>query len=254
MPTSGTTTCDDLIHGEVVWQNELLDDFIILKSNGFPTYHLAVVADDHLMEISHVLRADEWLPSTPRHLLLYQALEMIPPRFGHLPMIMGPDRAKLSKRHGARSALEYRDDGFLPEAVLNFLTLLGWSLDDKTEIMQSEAVVENFSLGRVSKSAAIFDHEKLLWMNGVYIRELSAQDLADRILPFLELDLPAGSLPVDRDYLLEIVLLIQERIKLLSDAADVTRYFFQEELNYDPQDLVQKGMDRQTTQAGVGCR
>ena len=251
VPTSGVTTFDDLIHGEVVWQNELVDDFIILKSDGFPTYHLAVVADDHLMEISHVLRADEWLPSTPRHLLLYQALEINPPRFGHLPMIMGPDRAKLSKRHGARSALEYRDDGFLPEAVLNFLTLLGWSLDDKTEIMQSQAVVQNFSLGRVSKSAAIFDHEKLVWMNGVYIRELSAQDLADRILPFLERDLPAASLPVDRDYLLEITPLIQERIKLLSDAADITRYFFQEELDYDPQDLVQKGMDRQTTQTAL---
>ena len=247
VPTSGVTTFDDLIHGEVVWQNQLLDDFIILKSDGFPTYHLAVVVDDHLMEISHVLRAEEWLPSTPRHLLLYQALDFTPPMFGHLPMIMGPDRTKLSKRHGATAALEYREDGFLPEALLNFLVLLGWSLDDKTEIMQPDMVVENFSLGRVSKSAAIFDHEKLVWMNGVYIRELSLEDLADRILPFLEGDQRSNGLPVDRGYLLEIVPLIQERLKLLSDAADLTSYFFEEELNYDSQDLVQRGMEEQTT-------
>ena len=251
VPTSGVTTFDDLIHGEVVWQNQLLDDFIILKSDGFPTYHLAVVADDHLMEISHVLRAEEWLSSTPRHLQLYQALDFTPPKFGHLPMIMGPDRTKLSKRHGATAALEYRNDGFLPEALLNFLTLLGWSLDDKTEIMLPQFVVKNFSLDRVSKSAAIFDPEKLVWMNGVYIRELSVEDLADRMLPFLERDLEAGSLPVNRGYLLEIVPLIQERLKLLSDAAEVTRYFFQEEMDYDPQDLVQRGMDRHITQAAL---
>ena len=247
VPTSGVTSFDDLIHGEVVWQNQLLDDFIILKSDGFPTYHLAVVADDHLMEISHVLRAEEWLPSTPRHVQLYNALEFTPPKFGHLPMIMGPDRTKLSKRHGATAALEYRKEGFLPEALLNFLVLLGWSLDDKTEILATQELVENFTLGRVNKSAAIFDHEKLVWMNGVYIRQLPAEALADRILPFLERDLPPESLPVDRAYLLEIVPLVQERLKLLSDAADLTSYFFHEDLNYNPQDLVQKGMELQTT-------
>ena len=247
VPTSGVTSFHDLIRGEVAWQNELLDDFIVLKTDGFPTYHLAVVADDHLMEISHVLRAEEWLPSTPRHLQLYQALDFTPPKFAHLPMIMGPDRTKLSKRHGATAALDYRDEGFLPEAMLNFLMLLGWSLDDKTEIMPLETVVENFTLDRVNKSAAIFDHEKLVWMNGVYLRQLSSQALADRILPYLERDLQPSSLPVDREYLLEIVPLIQERLKLLSDAADLTAYFFQEDLTYDPQDLLQKGMDRQTT-------
>ena len=163
---------DDVIHGRVTWQNELLDDFVLLKSDGFPTYHLAVVTDDHLMNITHVLRAEEWLPSTPRHLQIYQALEIEPPQFGHLPMILGPDRAKLSKRHGATAAGEYRDDGFLPEAMLNFMALLGWSLDDKTEIMDSGMLTENFSLERINKSAAIFDLEKLVWMNGVYIRQL----------------------------------------------------------------------------------
>jgi glutamyl-tRNA synthetase len=280
MPAAGVTTLDDLIRGEVVWQNELLDDFILLKSDGFPTYHLAVVTDDHLMEITHVLRAEEWLPSTPRHLQIYRALALEPARFGHLPMILGPDRSKLSKRHGATAAHEYRDDGFLPEALLNFMTLLGWSLDDKTEIMEPEAVIENFSLGRVNKSAAIFDRERLVWMNGVYIRQLSIRDLADRILPFLERlvwmngvyirqlsirdladrilpflerELDPGLLPVDQDYLLRIVPLIRERIKLLADSASLMSYFFQEELDYDPDGLVQKGMDRQSALLGLAA-
>ena len=253
MPTSGATNVDDIIRGEVVWQNELLDDFILLKSDGYPTYHLAVVVDDHLMQISHVLRAEEWLPSTPRHLQIYQALDISPPQFGHLPMILGPDRAKLSKRHGATAAHEYRDDGFMPEALLNFLSLLGWSLDDKTEIIESEEVMEKFSLERVNKSAAIFDQEKLLWMNGVYIRQLSIEELADRILPFLERDLDPGLLPVDRDYMLSIVPLIRERMKLLSDAPDLMSYFFQKELDYGLDNLLQKGMDQESTLAGLGA-
>ena len=251
MPDSGVTALNDIIRGEVTWQNELLDDFIVLKSDGFPTYHLAVVTDDHLMDITHVLRAEEWLPSTPRHLQIYQALGFEPPQFGHLPMILGPDRAKLSKRHGATAAQEYRDDGFLPEALSNFMVLLGWSLDDKTEIMESEAVVENFSLERVNKSAAIFDMEKLTWMNGVYIRQLSIEDLADRILPYLERELHPSLLPVDRDYLLMIVPLIRERIKLLADSAGLMSYFFQEELDYDPDNLVQKGMDRESARSAL---
>jgi glutamyl-tRNA synthetase len=253
MPVSGATKVRDIIHGDVEWQNELLDDFILLKSDGFPTYHLAVVVDDHLMEISHVLRAEEWLPSTPRHLQIYQALGFTPPQFGHLPMILGPDRSKLSKRHGATALLEYSDGGFLPEAVANFLLLLGWSLDDKTEIMDPEAAIESFSLERVSRSAAIFDHEKLIWMNGVYIRQLSVEELADRLLPFLEQDLPPDVLPVNRDYLLRIVPLIQQRTKLLSDAANLTSYFFRAEAGYDPLSLVQKGMDRESALAALAA-
>lgn len=251
MPLTGATTVHDLVRGEVTWQNEVLDDFIILKSDGFPTYHLANVVDDHQMEISHVLRAEEWLPSTPRHLQLYRALDYAPPRFGHLPMILGPDRAKLSKRHGATSVLEYRDNGYLPEATRNFMVLLGWSLDDKTEVMSLNTMVDNFSLERVSKPAAIFDQEKLLWMNGVYLRQLPPPELADRLLPFLQRDLPAEALPVDLDYLRRIVPLIQERIKLLSDAAELTSYFFQTALEYDATNLVQKGMDPPATLAAL---
>ena len=185
MPRSGSCGVDDLVRGRVDWQNELLEDFVILKSDGFPTYHLAVVVDDHLMNITHVLRAEEWLPSTPRHLQLYRALDYPTPKFGHLPMILGPDREKLSKRHGATSILEYRDMGYLPEAMLNFMALLGWSLDDKTEVMPRQTLVDNFSVERVGHSGAIFDQEKLSWMNGVYIRDLPPQDLAEtrRSLP-----------------------------------------------------------------------
>jgi len=251
MPAAGTTSFQDLIRGEVEWQNRLLEDFIILKSDGFPTYHLAVVVDDHLMEVSHVLRAEEWISSTPRHVNLYLSLGYDLPQFGHLPMILGPDRSKLSKRHGATSILEYRDDGFLPEALRNFMMLLGWSLDDHTEVMSGDFMVENFALERVGKPAAIFDVEKLQWMNGLYIRELSSGDLADRMLPFLERDLAAELLPVDRCYLLRIVPLIRERLKLLTDAANITSYFFEAFPEYDPGLLVQRGSDQLATLAGL---
>lgn len=229
------------------WQNELVDDFILLKSDGFPTYHLAVVTDDHHMQVSHVLRAEEWLSSAPRHIQLYRALGYTPPEHGHLPMILGPDRAKLSKRHGATSILEYRDEGFLPDALRNFMVLLGWSLDDKTEVMPIEEMVENFTLDRVGKPAAIFDREKLSWMNGVYIREKSPESLADAMMPFLEQGLAPELLPVDRDYLLRIVPLLQERLKLLAEAPEMISYFFEGQPVYDPSNLVQRGMTKAET-------
>ena len=241
-PDSGFTRLNDLIRDEVEWQNDLLDDFILLKSDGFPTYHLAVVTDDHLMQISHVLRAEEWLPSVPRHLLLYQALGYPLPQYGHLPMILGPDRSKLSKRHGATSIMEYRDDGYLPTALRNFMALLGWSLDDKTEVMSLATMRDHFTLDRVGKPAAIFDREKLSWMNGVYIRELSDTALAAAMLPYLERDLPPELLPVDLDYLTQIAPLVRERLKLLSESAAITAYFFEPQPQYDPADLIQRGM------------
>lgn len=247
MPDTGVTRLHDLIRDEVEWQNELVDDFVLLKSDGFPTYHLAVVTDDHFMEISHVLRAEEWLSSAPRHLQLYRALGYTPPEHGHLPMILGPDRAKLSKRHGATSILEYRDDGFLPESLSNFMVLLGWSLDDKTEVMPIATIIENFTLDRVGKPAAIFDREKLSWMNGVYIREMSPEALADAMIPFLEKGLPRELLPVDREFLRAIVPLIQERIKVLTEAPDMISYFLEEQPTYEPANLVQGGMTWEET-------
>ena len=251
MPDSGTTRVHDLIRGDVEWRNEIQEDFIILKSDGFPTYHLAVVADDHYMEISHVMRAEEWLPSTPRHLQIFRALGFEPPEFAHLPMITGPDRAKLSKRHGATAIGEYDEEGFLPEALRNFMVLLGWSLDGSTEVMPLDTIIDGFTLDRITKSAAIFDYDKLLWMNGVYIRELGPEQLADRMTPFLEKGLSPDLLPLDRDYLRRIAPLVQERIKRLDEAAKRTAYFFRASEDYDPETLVQKGMDRQVTLAAL---
>ena len=244
MPRDGLTKVDDLIRGSVEFDNSLVDDYVMLKSDGFPTYHLANVVDDHLMEISHVMRAEEWLPSTPRHLQLYKALGWEHPEFAHLPIILAPDRSKLSKRHGATSVLEFRQMGFLPEAMVNFLTLLGWSLDDRTEIMPVEELQTNFSIERVSKAGAIFDVEKLGWMNGQYIRQLSHDRLADALLDFWRRYPPEElrELP-ERDQLLSIVPLIQERIKTLEEAAGLIPFFFQDEVDYDAGELVQKGMD-----------
>ncbi len=241
-PLSGRTEFDDVVRGHVVFENETLDDFILLKSDGYPTYHLANVVDDHLMEITHVLRAEEWLPSTPRHLLLYAALGYAPPQFAHLPMMLGSDRAKLSKRHGAVSLLEYKRQGYLPEAMFNFLGLLGWSLDDHTEIISREEFIHHFSLERIVKNPAIFDVEKLTWMNGVYMRALPAERLAELLIERLKEDLPPDvPRPLDRDYVLRIVPLVQERIKRLDEAAALTAFFFVEgPLDYPPELLLGK--------------
>jgi glutamyl-tRNA synthetase len=247
-PLEGQTTFTDLIRGEVTFENSTLDDFVLLKSDGYPTYHLANVIDDHLMEISHVLRAEEWLSSVPRHRLLYQALGFEPPRFAHLPMLLGTDRAKLSKRHGAVSIIEYREQGYLPETMLNFLALLGWSLDDKTEIMPRQQLIENFSLERVSQTAAIFNKDKLSWMNGVYIRSLSLEDFTRSALPFLESGLPSGvERPLDADYISRILPLIQERARTLSEVAELTQFFFVDDLSYEADLLIGKGMSREST-------
>ncbi|MBI3742868.1 MAG: glutamate--tRNA ligase [Chloroflexi bacterium] len=256
----GETAFNDLIRGDVSFKNEVLDDFVLLKSDGYPTYHLANVVDDHLMEISHVMRAEEWVPSTPRHVLLYKAFGWEPPLFAHLPMILGPDRSKLSKRHGATALTEYRDQGFLAEAMMNFLALLGWSLDDKTELLKKDDLVKHFSIERIHKSAAIFNIEKLEWMNGVYIREMPDDVLAKRITPFLNRDLPPeASRPVDAALVARIVPLIKDRIKRLGrtsiegskaefdDPASLTDFFFVEAVSPKVEDLVQKKMDRDGT-------
>jgi glutamyl-tRNA synthetase len=219
----------------------------LLKSDGYPTYHLANVVDDHAMEISHVMRAEEWLSSTPRHLLLYNALGYTPPQFAHLPMILGTDRSKLSKRHGAVSINEYREQGYLPDAMFNFLALLGWSLDDKTEIISREDMIKHFSLERISSTAAIFNIEKLKWMNGMYIRKLSVEEFYRSIKPFLMSDKNASSYLCDEDYIKIILPLIHERTRTLVDALDLASFFFVEELDYDTNILIEKGMTRENT-------
>ncbi len=249
-PLEGQTIFHDLIRGDIVFENSTLDDFVLLKSDGYPTYHLANIVDDHMMEISHVLRADEWLSSTPRHTLLYRALDWQSPQFAHLPMILGTDRSKLSKRHGATNINEYRDQGYLPAAMLNFLALLGWSLDDKTELMSREDIIKNFSLERVSKTAAVFNKDKLDWMNGVYIRGLSPANFASQALPFLEKNLPETiQRPLDVAHLGCIMPLIQDRAKTLAEIPQLIDFFFAEKLVYDTTMLLHKIDKSQAVQA-----
>ncbi|HET9476352.1 MAG TPA: glutamate--tRNA ligase [Dehalococcoidia bacterium] len=237
-PLDGETTALDALRGEVTFQNSTLDDFVLLKSDGYPTYHLAAQVDDHLMEITHVLRGEEWLPSAPRHFLVYQAFGWDPPVFAHLSRVLGPDKAKLSKRHGAHAALDYRDQGYLPDAVINFMALLGWSLDDHTEIIDRETLIRHFDLDRVLPNPAVFNAEKLVWMNGMYIREMSADALCDAARPYLERDLGRT---VDRDLLLRIIPLVQERIKVLSDITAMADFFFTGgHLEYDTETLLGK--------------
>ena len=248
MPLEGATTVNDLIRGEVTFDNRLVDDFVMLKSDGFPTYHLAHLVDDHEMEITHVLRGEEWLPSVPRHLQLYRALDWQPPLFAHLPIILAPDRSKLSKRHGATSLLDYRQMGYLPHTMVNFLTLLGWSLDDKTELFTQEALVEHFSIERVSKSGAIFNNDKLDWMNGYYIREMGAEELADTLLEFWQI-CPPPEIPAlpSRELALQIAPLVQERLKTLRDAAPLVAFLFKSDIEYDSSELIQRRMDADST-------
>jgi len=243
-PLKGQTDFDDIIRGHVRFENSTIDDFVLLKSDSYPTYHLASIVDDHAMHTSHVIRGEEWLSSTPRHILLYRAMGYKPPLFAHLPMILGPDRAKLSKRHGATSITEYREQGFLPEAIFNFLALLGWSLDDKTEIISRDDLVKNFSLERISQTAAIFNQEKLTWMNGIYIRQLNAEEFVRRALPFLENGLPASiKRPLDHEYVCRVMPLVQERVRRLTEVAELSLFFFEEGLEYEPAMLIEKKMD-----------
>jgi glutamyl-tRNA synthetase len=240
-PLEGSITFHDAIHGDTTFDLATLDDFVMLKSDGFPTYHLAYIVDDEAMKITHVLRGDEWIPSAPRHMLIYRALGVEPPVIAHLPRVLGPDSAKLSKRHGAESVFEYRDKGYLSDAVVNFLALIGWSLDDKTEIMSREQLIANFSLDRVVKNAGVFNIEKLTWMNGVYIREMPEEKLVDLLVERLDQDLPpAIGRPIDRDLVTRIAPLIRERIKVLSEVVDYCDFFFSDDLSYTREQLLGK--------------
>lgn len=209
----GVSRWDDLIRGEVSFDNADIDDSVLLKSDGFPTYHLAHVVDDHLMEISHVIRAEEWIPSTPKHLALYAAFGWEPPAFAHVPVVLGEDRLKLSKRRGARNVLEYRDLGYLPAALANAMALLGWSSGTEDEVFSLAELAERFSIDRVNPAPAVFDPKRLDALQGLHVRLLGAAELAELLAPWLP-----GLSSAQR---LALVPLLQERIVRLSDAADL---------------------------------
>jgi glutamyl-tRNA synthetase len=250
VPLEGSTTFRDAVLGEVTWANEDVNpDPILLKSDGFPTYHLANVIDDRLMEITHIMRAQEWIPSAPLHVLIYQALGWEPPEFCHLPMVMGDDGQKLSKRHGATSVLQFRSAGYLPEAIINYISRLGWSYDDKREIFSRSDLEQLFSLEKINKAPAVFDYKKLEWLNGVYIRELSAEDLFDRVLPFMQESGVMADPPSDDQVriLTDAIPLIQERLKYLKDAPVMLEFLFGEAAAYGPDDLLPKKLSAEET-------
>ncbi len=249
MPDEGVSVMEDIVFGHLEFENRLYDDFVALKSDGFPTYHLASVVDDHHMGISHVTRAKEWMPSVPRHVQLYAALGWDMPAFAHLPVILAPDRSKLSKRHGAASVMDYRDMGVLPEALMNYLSLLGWSLDGKTEILTPEELIAAFDLDRVSRSDAVFDFDKLMWLNGQHLRRSSDTRLARAIDKFWKDAPPQFDVTPDARAAARIAPLVRNRLKTLQDAAPLVKFFFSEDLHVDAEQLVQRGMDAERTTA-----
>ena len=251
VPLAGQTVVHDGIRGQITFDNATLDDQILLKSDGFPTYHLAVVVDDHLMEISHVIRGYDWIPSLPKRILIYEALGWEPPLFCHVPLVNGPDGKPLHKRHGSTAISEFRQQGYLPEALFNFLALLGWSPGegDEQEIFSRQELVERFDLFRVSKAPAIFSYKRLDWMNGMHIRALGEAQLLDRLLPHWQ---AAGLVPdpCPDDELVRlcgIVPLVQERLKRLTDVVEWTTFLFREIETPPADQLVGKRMTAEET-------
>ncbi|MBX7214166.1 MAG: glutamate--tRNA ligase [Thermoflexales bacterium] len=228
MPLTGTTTLDDMIQGKVTFDNGNLDDVVLLKSDGFPTYHLAAMVDDHLMKVSHVVRAVEWLPSAPKHLRIIEAFGWQPPRFAHVPLVLSEDGKKLSKRHGATSVTEFREQGYLPEALVNFLAMLGWApgQGDEQNVFTREELFEKFTLEKVGASPAIFSYAKLDWLNGVHIRRLAPDDLARRLVPFLARGGVQIDTPDKLERLIRLMPLVQVRIDRLTKAAELVDIFF----------------------------
>src|SRR6185369_557223 len=221
-PKDGETVVDDLVKGRVVFQNAELDDLIILRTDRTPTYNFCVVVDDAEMRITHVLRGDDHLANTPRQIVMYQALGAPLPAFGHVPLILGPDKARLSKRHGAMAVTAYRDMGLLPDAVCNYLVRLGWSHGDQ-EIFSREELIAKFNLEAIGKSAGVFDSEKMLWLNGHYLRQLAPAELAAAARPFIaQAGLPV---PGDDAWLAKALATLQERVKTLVELVEQARVY-----------------------------
>ncbi len=241
MPHKVKLWLQDAVKGRGSWDGVPLRDSVLLKSDNYPTYHLAVVVDDHDMKISHVMRADEWISTTPIHLLLYEALGWESPIFAHLPNVMGGDGKKLSKRHGATSINVFRDQGYLPEALMNFVALIGWSPGegDKQEIFTTAELIKKFSLDHVNNSSGVFDYNKLNWMNGIYIRNLSPEEFTCRVRPFIE----KAGLSFNIEKWDMIAPHVQERVKLLAEAPEMVEFLFKENITRNVQEMFKKGID-----------
>ncbi len=239
MPHEGDTTFTDLVRGEVTFQNKLIDDQVLMKSDGFPTYHLAVVVDDHLMEITHVMRAEEWLPSTPKHIVLYKMFGWEAPEFAHLSWLINDQKQKLSKRHGDVSVEDFKQKGYLPEALVNFVSFLGWNPGGEREMFTLADLEAEFSMEKVSKAAAVFNRDKLNWYNREYIKKMDIVELTERALPFL---VNAGTVSEHKNtpWLQKVVALEKERMTALSELPESVGFIFADMLEYDPTILIWK--------------
>ncbi|MEW6447709.1 MAG: glutamate--tRNA ligase [Bacillota bacterium] len=236
VPQTGQTVVEDLIRGTVVFENATLDDFIIMKSNGVPTYNFACVVDDAMMKITHVIRAEEHLSNTPKQILVFRALGYPVPVFAHVPMILAPDRAKLSKRHGATGVEEFRSQGYMPEALFNYLALLGWSPGDERELLSRDEILREFSLDAVSKHAAVYDVQKLTWLNSQYINTVPQARLMEAALPFFRAAGLVGEAPsaAEEEYLVRVLETVRSRARTLVELTDMAAYFFRDDFAYDP--------------------
>ena len=253
-PQQGETRGVDVLRGEIVVQNETLDDYILMKSDGLPTYHLAAMVDDHLMDVTHVFRASEWLPTFPLHVLIYEAMEWQQPAWVHLSVFLNPSgKGKLSKRdaEGSKSgsavifSLDLRNMGYLPEAVNNWMALMGWSYDDHTEFFTMTDLIEKFSLEKLNPSPAAINYSKLDHFNGLHIRAIEAEDLARRIAPFIETE----SCVVSLEKLIQAAPLVQTRLATLDEAPKWLGFLFTDTVNPQPQNLVAKKMTAQESAA-----
>ena len=242
-PIEGTTTYHDFLRGDLTFDNSTIDDMILLKSDNYPTYNFANIVDDHLMAITHVIRGEEYISSAPRYAQVYRAFGWDEPAVVHVPLVLAPDRSKLAKRHGALPLLEYRDRGYLPEAIVNFLALLGWSYDGEREFFTLDELVEVFDEKRIGTSPGVFDIERLDWFNGQYIRRMPVAELVERAMPFLLAGLPENVRDIDYDYAGRVIALDQERIKTLADVPALTAFFFVDQPEYDAHLLLSKNMD-----------
>ena len=227
----------DIIRGDTAFPVSAMDDYVLARADGTPTYNFATVVDDADMQITHVIRGDDHLSNTPRQILVYEALGRPVPKFAHLSMIYGADGKKLSKRHGATSVEAFREEGYMPETLLNYLALLGWSLDGETTIISADVLKAQFSLERVSKNPAIFDFEKLEWMNGAYLREMTPEVFAAHMFPWLEQAgvAPKGDLEARPAWYAELAPLVAERTKLMPDVVPLVRFLFATDLEVEPQ-------------------
>jgi glutamyl-tRNA synthetase len=262
MPENREVVVKDLIHGDIVVNTNALDDYVLMKTDGYPTYHFASIVDDHLMKITQVMRSEEWISSAPKHVLLYDAFGWQPPQFAHLPPLLNTNKKKMSKRDGDTSVQDFIDKGYLRDAILNFIALLGWNSGTEQEIYTLPELINQFTLDNVHKAGAVFDVDKLDWINGVYIRKLSTEDFYNQCEPFLikadliskdktKIIITATGETVKPNYLKNILALEQTRIKKLSDIPEAVSYFFIDKPEYDAKQLIWRKSDDTQTSANL---